>query len=470
METTFTASAGILGLITALTLLVLYITVQRANRKRAETLFEASHGCGAPRRLHYKWPLALDLVVEAFSNIERKQALQWFVAICERTGPTFEQNILGVRGINTIEPRNIESIMSTNFAKHLVTCIQVDHFTDLQPLFFQFTFDTTTFLLFGKSMSSLQATPTQDAVIARETEFSEAFRVSQHYLFRRGRLGDSYWLIGGKDFRKQCSTVHRFIDAAVQEALSVKRQQNQAEYAHSFLDDLIQETRNPKVLRDQLVNMMLAGRDTTACWLTWTFRLLAQHPHVWAKLRKEINSIAGVGEDSRLPDRNMLKRMKYLGLVLKEVLRLYPSVPINSRTALKTTTIPTGGGPDGTKPLMIRKGEAVGYSVYVMHRMKKLYGEDADVFRPERWDPDVENAVDLKKIGWGYLPFGGGPRVCLGQDFALLEAGYVTVRILQKFRSFEMDPSCQDIGMGAENQDVTIVVASSDGCRVKALQ
>lgn len=157
-----------------------------------------------------------------------------------------------------------------NSTEHLVTCIQVDHFTDLQPLFFQFTFDTTTFLLFGKSMSSLQATPTQDAVIARETEFSEAFRVSQHYLFRRGRLGDSYWLIGGKDFRKQCSTVHRFIDAAVQEALSVKRQQNQAEYAHSFLDDLIQETRNPKVLRDQLVNMMLAGRDTTACWLTWT--------------------------------------------------------------------------------------------------------------------------------------------------------------------------------------------------------
>ena len=97
------------------------------------------------------------------------------------------------------------------------------------------------------------------------------------------------------------------------------------------------------------------------------------------------------------------------------MLRLYPSVPINSRTALEATTLPTGGGPKGDKPVMIRKGEAVGYSVYVMHRLKKLYGEDADSFRPERWDPDADNAVDLRKIGWGYLPFNGGPRVCLGR-------------------------------------------------------
>ena len=161
--------------------------------------------------------------------------------------------------------------------EHLVQCIQADHFTDLQPLFFQFTFDTTTFLLFGKSMNSLQATSTQDAVTAREIEFSEAFRVSQHYLFRRGRLGDAYWLIGGKDFRKQCSIVHRFIDEAVQEALSVEHQHQKPEDVHSFLDALIQETRDPRVLRDQLLNIMLAGRDTTACCLTWTLWVMVTH-------------------------------------------------------------------------------------------------------------------------------------------------------------------------------------------------
>jgi cytochrome P450 len=154
--------------------------------------------------------------------------------------------------------------------EHLVNCIPTDKFIDLQPLFFQFTFDITTFLLFGKSMNSLQVTSTQDAADAWEAEFSEAFRVSQDFLFRRGRLGNKYWLIDGKEFRKNCSIVHQFIDEAVQEALSVEYQDGKVADVHSFLDALIHETRNPKVLRDQLLNVMLAGRDTTACFLTWT--------------------------------------------------------------------------------------------------------------------------------------------------------------------------------------------------------
>ena len=100
------------------------------------------------------------------------------------------------------------------------------------------------------------------------------------------------------------------------------------------------------------------------------------------------------------------------------VLRLYPSVPLNSRSALKTTVLPVGGGPDGKSPILVKKGEAVGYSPYVMHRLKALYGSDAEVFRPERWDPNEDNEVNLKNIGWGYLPFNGGPRICLGRKSA----------------------------------------------------
>ncbi|CAG8955168.1 hypothetical protein HYFRA_00007184 [Hymenoscyphus fraxineus] len=487
--------------------------------KWREANFMKQHGCDEPASLKYKWPFALDLVILAFSMIQKKQALQWFSSIFENTGTTFQQRILGARSISTIEPSNIESILNSNFTayglgkrratffpllgdgiftqealpwkhsrdmlrplfslnrtnifkqveehtEHLVNCIPNREYVDLQPLFFQFTFDTTTFLLFGKSMNSLQATSTQGKLIAREAGFSEAFRISQDYLFRRGRLGDQYWLIGGKEFRKNCSIVHQFIDEAIHEALSAEYQENKLGHVHSFLDALMKETRDPKVLRDQLLNVMLAGRDTTACCLTWTFRLLAQHPAVLEKLRMEIGSI--LGGFSILPDRNSLKKMRYLGFVLKEVLRLYPSVPINSRTALETTTLPTGGGPDGTKPLMIKKGEAVGYSVYVMHRLKELYGEDADSFRPERWDPEVKNDVDLRNIGYGYLPFNAGPRVCLGQEFALLEAGFVTVRILQRFSKLELHPDDAKIPVGKEDQEVTLVVASTSGCRVKA--
>lgn len=84
---------------------------------------------------------------------------------------------------------------------------------------------------------------------------------------------------------------------------------------------------------------------------------------------------------------------------------------------------------------MIRKGETVGYTVYVMHRLKKLYGEDADSFRPERWDPDVANTVDLKTIGWGYLPFNGGPRVCLGRKSISLSYAIVSVTLTFPKRS-----------------------------------
>ena len=158
--------------------------------------------------------------------------------------------------------------------EHLVSCIPSNEFTDLQPLFFQFTFDTTTYLLFGKSMNSLQAKSTQDAASAKEAQFAESFRISQDYLFRRGRLGDLYWVIDSTDFRRHCSNVHKFIDEAVQEALSAEYQHAKSADVHSFLDALIKETRDPRVLRDQLLNVMLAGRDTTACCLTWTLYVM----------------------------------------------------------------------------------------------------------------------------------------------------------------------------------------------------
>lgn len=171
-------------------------------------------------------------------------------------------------------------------------------------------------------------------------------RISRDFLFRRGRLGAFYWIVNSLDFRRHCSTVHKFIDKAVHEALSVKYDQDGKKSnadVHCFLDALIKETRDPRVLRDQLLNVLLAGRDTTACCLTWVLyvicvlskfsarppltnlppppkksRLLAQHRDVLAKLRHEISSTVGVGIDASLPDRNMLKRMKYLNLVLKE--------------------------------------------------------------------------------------------------------------------------------------------------------
>jgi cytochrome P450 len=99
---------------------------------------------------------------------------------------------------------------------------------------------------------------------------------------------------------------------------------------------------------------------------------------------------------------------------LDAALRLFPPVPVNTRTALRTTFLPRGGGKDESAPVLIPKGCAVAYSVYSLHRRADLYGADAENFRPERWQEDLGLFRDETTTRWGYLPFNGGPRQCLG--------------------------------------------------------
>jgi cytochrome P450 len=103
-------------------------------------------------------------------------------------------------------------------------------------------------------------------------------------------------------------------------------------------------------------------------------------------------------------------------VLINEALRLYPPVPVNSRTATRTTILPVGGGDDLQSPVLVSKGTVVGYSVYSMHRRPDLYGMDAELFRPERWDEKMPLKDSKINAKWGYLPFNGGPRVCLGSE------------------------------------------------------
>lgn len=127
-------------------------------------------------------------------------------------------------------------------------------------------------------------------------------------------------------------------------------------------------------------------------------------------------------------------------------------VPFNNRCAIRDTVLPAGGGPDGKSPLFIKAGQIVFYTVFALHRRKDIYGEDADEFRPERWET-------LRPV-WEYLPFNGGRRICLGQQYALTEASYVTARLLQEFAKIE----ARDPGPWFENLSLTL--ASNNGVKV----
>jgi cytochrome P450 len=177
---------------------------------------------------------------------------------------------------------------------------------------------------------------------------------------------------------------------------------------------------------------LLAGRDTTASLLTNVWFILAKRPDIWKRLQAEIATLDGAE-----PDFEQLKNLKYLKALMNESLRLHPVVPANSRQAFNDTVLPIGGGQDGRAPLFIKKGEIVAWSVYTMHRRKDFYGEDADDFKPERWLDDPSTGKKGLRPGWEYLPFNGGARICLGQQFALTEASYTTIRLCQAFSGIE---------------------------------
>jgi cytochrome P450 len=193
------------------------------------------------------------------------------------------------------------------------------------------------------------------------------------------------------------------------------------------------------------------------------------------KVRNEIDAVM---RDSRLPSREQLRRMPYLSCVIKESacvlfqspnspitftpgLRVYPPVPLNNRTAKVTTILPTGGGPDGVDPILVRKGELVVFSQYVNSRVRSIYGQAADEFVPERWQSD-----ELASIGWAYFPFSGGPRRCLGEDFAVMEISYTIVRLLRATQSIELPEDEDRRSIGSEKQRLTLVLAPADGSRV----
>ncbi|KAI0010698.1 putative cytochrome P450 alkane hydroxylase, partial [Xylariaceae sp. FL0662B] len=307
---------------------------------------------------------------------------------------------------------------------------------DLQQLFFRMVLDSNSEYMFGESVGLMSETASGLA-----TTFHHALDYAQQGTILRLRLGNLMFAHSDRKFRDSCRTVHEYAEKFVAKALEFRRQQallpvteKTEEYGprqkYVFLDELAKDTDDPILLRDQIVNMLLAARDTTAGLLAFVFFMLARRPDVWAKLR------ANVLEHYCEPlTYEAITHMTYLRYVVHETLRLFPPIATNSRMANKDTVLPVGGGPDGKSPLFVAKDHVITYSTFVMHRRKEFFGEDAEEFRPERWES--------LRPGWEFLPFNGGPRICPGQKFALTESSYTIARLLHAFSGIENLDSTQ---------------------------
>ena len=289
---------------------------------------------------------------------------------------------------------------------------------DLAKLFYRFTLDTSTEFLFGESTNSQLGGRSSDDLgllgIIEETNLGKALHTAQAYMLRRYRIQGLYMLVDGKEFRAACKQVQSLADEYVDKALnphkkSIEEKSLGDKPRFVLLDELLKETQDPIELRDQLLHMLIAGRDTTAALFSWVFLLLARHADVYSKLRNEILKEFGDVE-VRPTDVSFaqLKSCTYLQRVINETLRLYPSVPFNARICVQNTILPTGGGKDRNQPIVVMKGQRLLYCVYAMQRRPDIWGPDAAEFRPERWDT-------IRPPPFAFLPFNGGPRICLGR-------------------------------------------------------
>ncbi len=170
-----------------------------------------------------------------------------------------------------------------------------------------------------------------------------------------------------------------------------------------------------KQIHDHILTFLAAGHETTAIALVWTFYLLSQYPQVCIKLQDEIRSVLA----SREPTLDDLARIPYLDWVLDESMRLYPPAWLQMRFVAKESEI------DGVK---LPVGTLVILSQWVIHRLPEIW-QDAEVFKPERWDPTKEQQIPPG----AYFPFGGGPRICIGMPLAQLEARIILASILQRY-------------------------------------
>ncbi|KAA8490514.1 Cytochrome P450 97B3, chloroplastic [Porphyridium purpureum] len=222
-----------------------------------------------------------------------------------------------------------------------------------------------------------------------------------------------------------------------------------------FLVDLRGEQATCSQLRDDLITLLTAGHETTAALLTWALCEIARNPHVLSKLREEIDTIL---PDRKMPTMSDVKALQYTRRVLAETLRMYPQPPVLIRRALKDHTIPAG---TSKMDLKLLRGNDLFISLYTLHRHPDLW-ENPNRFDPDRWTREFTNPAvkDWKgykpnpneaslypneiNSDYAFMPFGAGPRKCVGDQFAMLEA---TVCLAMTLREFDFEHVYDEVGM-----------------------
>ncbi|KAL7607697.1 hypothetical protein Lser_V15G14300 [Lactuca serriola] len=288
---------------------------------------------------------------------------------------------------------------------------------DINDFFMKATLDSIFKVAFGIDLDSMCGSSEEGV------RFSNAFDESSAMTLKR--YVDITWKIKkffniGSEAKLKESV--KVVDEFVYKLIKTKTEQmhkNQDDFSWKREDILsrflqINDT-DPKYLRDIILNFIIAGKDTTSTAMTWFIYMLCKHPEIQDKVAKEIkeainfkNDVTNVEVFSNVVTEEALEKMHYLHAALTETLRLFPAVPVDAKICASDDVLPDGYN--------VNKGDMVAYQPYAMGRMKFLWGEDAQQFKPERWID--ENGCFRPESPFKFTAFQAGQRICLGREFA----------------------------------------------------
>ena len=499
------------GLVLPTTLYFLYHFL--ASSRSQHTLATRENCQRAPHLPQKKLFLGLDTLLETVHAIKSKTYLQKILRSYREQGYTYSKSFLFSSSICTVAPENLKAILSTNFKDYGITSARKDAFrpligqnillaegtewtharamlrpsfskkqfsdlnmfeehvhvlihairrqqgciVPLKDLFLNLTADVTTHSMFGESINSLSS-PHLNSIM-------QAFQDAQYGCENRGRLGKFAMFTPQRKFYRSRRIVRQYLEEHVEKGLKSLQTQTERdrdpdtlakkESRYVLLDELVKTPASKTRLRDELLTIFFAGRDTTASLLSSLFFNLAKRPSIWHRLRIDVAPL-----HDETPALAQLQKLSYCTYCLNETLRLHPPLPHNARVALVDTILPVGGGPSGRSPVLVPRGTAVEFHASALHRRSDLWGEDASEFRPERWEKQTANDT-----AWRFLPFSAGPRQCIGQGLGWTLALYTLVRLVQTFESLESEDMT---GEWTENLGVVCFPEGRVGVRMTA--
>lgn len=309
------------------------------------------------------------------------------------------------------------------------------HEVDMQDMFQRLTLDVTCTFLLGSDLNSL-------TLDLHEVPFAKALDDIEEVLLHRHLKPKSLWKLQKWlqiGVEKKGANAIKTIDSFIYQQISSKQKNSHKNPAGSETFDLISNFMSDEVqaqcrsmnksietfLRDSVMSILAAGRDTTATALTWFIWLISTHPKIEAKILEEIQNKFQMktGEPWKFPIYQTLNELVYLHATLCETLRLYPPLPFNHKAAVKPDMLPNGQ--------RVQKDTEVIISMYSMGRMEEIWGQDCHEFRPERWISNKGTIIEMPSFKFNV--FGAGPRACVGKELAFREMKIVAAAIVWSY-------------------------------------